>query len=182
MARVKRAEHARMAANSSLRIKYHLLCRTDRAGPVGKLRSIAGGRRDPRAWARRESSCQTPGHRRQLHPTNDRNQAPETYRDLPDRTRRATESNHSGQHSQRHGQAHDQDRGGGLAWPSGCDVLHVSVRGQTEPCLRLNHSPPLSRAPHPRGCATSNCLAMLNEKRIDLTGVGEFSEDVVRFG
>jgi len=179
-ARVKRAEHARMAANSNLRIKYHLLSRTDRVGSRWKLRSIAGSGGEPTAWTRHESSHQTPRHRHQLHPAHDRNQGRETYSDL---IRHQPEPDQRGQHSQPHGHPQDSDRGCGVPWPSGCDVLHhVSIRVQAEPKLRRNRSPPLSRAPHARGCATSNCLAMLNEKSIDLTGRSEFSESRLRFG
>src|SRR6266566_4521417 len=68
----------------------------------------------------------------------------------------------------RHGQLHPaRDRGRPLL------VSHPRRLPLAQ--IRRNRSPPLSRAPHPRGCATSNCPAMLNETSRHLTEAGKLS-------
>ena len=176
-ASVSMAEVARMAANSNLRIDITSFPAQTVRAPLTTARSIDGGCGRPTGRTRLDASRDAPVRRRQLHPTYDRNQAAETCSDLPDGPGSNPNPDQRRQHSQCHGQSQDHDRGGRSTCRSRCDVLsHVSVRARAKTPLRRNRSPPFfSRAPHPRGCATSNCPAMLNEKSIDLTGPGEFS-------
>lgn len=79
------------------------------------------------------------------------------------------------QHSQTHGQPHDSDRGYDPAWSNDRRVVRdVSLADRATREFRRDRSPPLSRAPLPRGCATSNCPAMLNQIGLDLTPAQEF--------
>jgi len=92
-----------MAANSRLRTRITSSA-AQTVPALGTERSIDGRCGHSGAWTRRGSSHQAPDHRRQLHPTYDRNQAPKTPSDLDDRAGRQPEPDQNGQHSQAHHQ------------------------------------------------------------------------------
>ncbi len=99
-----------MAANSSLRTRITSFAAQTVPAP-GTERSIDGRCGRSRAWTRRESSHEAPDHRRQLHPTYHRNQAPKTRGDLDDRAGRQPEPDQHWQQSQAHDQREHRDRG-----------------------------------------------------------------------
>jgi hypothetical protein len=163
-----------MAENSSLRTRITSFA-AQTVPASGTERSIDGRCGHSRTWARRESSHQAPDHRRQLPPTYDRSQAPKTRSDLDDRARRHPEPEQNGQHSQAHHQPEHCYRREDPGRPGAGGILSAP---KSSPAPKLGSAgiavPPLSRAAHPRGCATSNWPAMLNENPHDLTSCTEF--------
>jgi len=167
------AEVARMAASSNLRIQLTSFAAqtvpapgltTDQSLEAAMTRS--GGRpTDPAApWITAAALTSPPS----------RCQAPETHASTCSCGPVSQERSLRRQHSP-HGQPLDSDRGYCLSKSSYRRVdRDVSLADRARRKFRRDRSPPLSRAPLPLGCATSNCPAMLNENRVDLTTPQEF--------
>lgn len=132
------------------------------------------GGRNPSPRAPHESK-RAQDHRRQLNPHQTRNQARPTRGQPPNRSAGYAESRQRWEHSECAGQSQDPDHGK-KSTRAGVDDrrfdVSVTVRGVYPICR--DRSPPLSRAPLPRGCATSNCPAMLIEIWSRLTSANEF--------
>jgi len=129
-----------MAANSSLRTRITSFAAQTVPAP-GTERSIDGRCGFSRAWTRRESSHEAPDHRRQLHPTYDRNQAPKTRSEPDDRAGRQPEPDERGEQSQAQNQREQCDHCQHPGRPgAGGIVLRFRVLRRAETGFRRNRS------------------------------------------
>ena len=167
------AEVARMAASSNLRIQLTSFAAqtvpapgltTDQSMEASETHS-RGRRTNPAAPRITAAALTPPPNRRQARETH-----ASTCGSHPVPGRNATSAGSTAPRP-----TLDSDRGYDLAVSSGRLVdRDVSLADHARRKFRRDRSPPLSRAPLPLGCATSNCPAMLNENRLDLTTAHEF--------
>lgn len=174
-ARVRRAEVARMAANSSLRTKITSFAAQTVRALWETERLIEGRCDDVRTWTRRKPSHQTPDHRRNFTPRKTATKLPRPAATRTTGLGAIPNPTRAGSTAKPTTKPRTTINAGVVAGRAGAPS---SSAPESSPAPKLNCAgielPPFSRTPHPHGCATSSCPAMLNENRRDLTGRPDF--------